>query len=88
MSCADNVAALGMRVLGNPADDDPRIVSGESGAIGMGVLSAVHFAPDREALLRQFKLDKNSVVLLISTEGDTDRRGYREVVWAGRYPCA
>ena len=54
----------------------------------MGVLSAVHFAPDREALLRQFKLDKNSVVLLISTEGDTDQRGYREVVWEGRYPCA
>jgi len=88
VSCADNVAALGMRVLGNPVDDDPRIVSGESGAIGMGVLSAVHFAPDRQALLRQFKLDKNSVVLLISTEGDTDQRGYREVVWEGRYPCA
>lgn len=88
VSCADNIAALGMRVLGNPLGADPRIVSGESGAIGMGMLAAVHFAPDREALLRQFKLDKNSVVLLISTEGDTDRRGYLEVVWEGRYPCA
>lgn len=88
VSCADNVAALGMRVLGNPIDEDPRIVSGESGAIGMGVLSAVHFSPDREALLRQFKLDRNSVVLLINTEGDTDQRSYRDVVWGGRYPCA
>ena len=54
----------------------------------MGVLSAVHFAPDREALLRQFKLDRHSVVLLINTEGDTDQRSYRDVVWGGRYPCA
>jgi hypothetical protein len=26
--------------------------------------------------------------LLINTEGDTDQRSYREVVWGGRYPCA
>jgi diaminopropionate ammonia-lyase len=75
-------------VLGNPLDEDPRIVSGESGAIGMGVLAAAHFAPDREALLRRFKLDRHSVVLLISTEGDTDRKRYREIAWEGRYPCA
>lgn len=86
-SCSDSVAALGMRVLGSPLDADPRIVSGESGAIGMGVLAAIHFDPDREARMRQFKLARDSVVLLINTEGDTDQLSYREVVWGGRYPC-
>ena len=76
-----------MRVLGSPLDADPRIVSGESGAIGMGVLAAIHFDPDREARMRQFKLARDSVVLLINTEGDTDQLSYREVVWGGRYPC-
>ncbi|MCK5887558.1 MAG: diaminopropionate ammonia-lyase, partial [Alcanivorax sp.] len=32
VSCQDKVAALGMRVLGNPLGNDPRVVSGESGA--------------------------------------------------------
>ena len=30
ISCQDSVAALGMRVLGNPYGNDPRIISGES----------------------------------------------------------
>ena len=30
-------------------------------------------------------LDETSTVLLFSTEGDTDRENYREVVWHGKY---
>jgi hypothetical protein len=36
--------------------------------------------------LKAFKMPGGSYA--INTEGDTDRRGYREVVWEGRYPCA
>ena len=32
-SCNDNITALGMRVYGNPLKSDPRVVSGESGAV-------------------------------------------------------
>ncbi|EBM3802243.1 diaminopropionate ammonia-lyase [Salmonella enterica] len=88
ISCQDAVAALGMRVLGNPPGNDPRVISGESGAVGLGVLAAVHFHPERQALMHKLKLDSNSIVLVISTEGDTDVKHYREVVWEGKYPAA
>lgn len=86
ISCEDNVAALGMRVLGNPAGSDPRIVSGESGAISVGILAAIHFHPQRELLMKKLGLDSHSVVLAISTEGDTDIQNYRKIVWEGKYP--
>lgn len=86
ISCQDSVAALGMRVLGNPLGADPRIISGESGAVGLGVLAAVHYHPQRETLKAKLGLNHDSVVLLISTEGDTDVKHYREVVWEGAHP--
>ncbi|QFH68482.1 diaminopropionate ammonia-lyase [Enterobacter sp. E76] len=85
ISCQDAVAALGMRVLGNPLGNDHRVVSGESGAVGLGVLAAVHHHPQRDALMKTLGLDKDSVVLAISTEGDTDVKHYREVVWEGKH---
>ena len=88
VSCEDAVAALGMRVLGNPLGDDPRVIAGESGAPGLGLLAAVHFHPQRDALMDRLKLDNNAVVLVINTEGDTDAQHYREVVWKGKYPAA
>lgn len=88
ISCQDAVAALGMRVLSNPLGTDPRVISGESGAVGLGILCAVHFHPQREALMNKLGLDSHSVVLVISTEGDTDVKHYREVVWEGKYPAA
>ena len=70
ISCQDSVAALGMRVLGNPYGNDPRIISGESGAVGLGVLAAVHYHPQRQSLMEKLALNKDAVVLVISTEGD------------------
>ncbi|KNC91437.1 diaminopropionate ammonia-lyase [Trabulsiella odontotermitis] len=87
ISCQDAVAALGMRVLGNPLGHDPRVISGESGAVGTGILAAVHYHPQRDALMQKLGLDRDSVVLVISTEGDTDAKHYREVVWEGKHPA-
>ena len=84
ISCEDRVTALGMRVLGNPLGQDARIISGESGAVGMGVLAAILHSPQRAMLMEQLGLDANSCVLIISSEGDTDKQHYREVVWEGR----
>ena len=85
VSCEDGVAALGMRVLGNPMGSDARVVSGESGAIGLGLLAALYYSDDRQALMDELALDSDSVVLVLSTEGDTDPVNYRDVVWRGKY---
>ncbi len=86
LSLPDWVAAKGMRVLGNPVDGDPRIISGESGAATVGVVAEVMGNPARARLREQLGLDENSRVLCISTEGDTDRENYRRIVWDGAYP--
>ena len=88
LSLPDWVSAKGMRVLGNPLGDDPRIVSGESGAATVGLVAAVMGDPDCVPLRERLGLDGASRVLCISTEGDTDRENYRRIVWDGAYPSA
>ena len=38
--------------------------------------------------MNKLGLDSHSVVLVISTEGDTDVKHYREVVWEGKHAVA
>ena len=87
VSCPDWVAARGMRVLGAPLAGDPRVISGESGAVGTGLITTI-MTDDTYAELRDLiGLDESSSVLLFSTEGDTDPENYRKVVWDGAYPA-
>jgi len=85
-SCPDYVTAKGMRILGNPLGNDERIISGESGAVGLGLTAALLGNPDLSELKDCLSLDKNSRILCFSTEGDTYKEGYRSVVWDGAYP--
>lgn len=84
VACPDEVAARGMRMLAGPAGDDPVVVSGESGAVSMGLLSVLTQHPDCSGLRKELGLDKDSRILLISTEGDTDPANYREIVGGSR----
>lgn len=86
VSCPDWVSAKGMRMLAAPLSGDPAVTSGESGAVGMGVVSTIMEDPAYAPLKEALGLDANSRVLLFSTEGDTDPIRYREVVWGGAYP--
>jgi diaminopropionate ammonia-lyase len=86
LSVDDDVAAHGMRVLGNPLKGDERVISGESGAVTTGVVSQVMTRDELKEIKEALKLDKNSVVLCFSTEGDTDFKNYRDIVWNGIYP--
>lgn len=88
-TCPDYVTARGMRILANPLGQDEKIVSGESGAVGVGLLSILMQKKHVESIKKQLKLDKNSIVLLFSTEGDTDPINYRDIIWDGMYelPC-
>lgn len=85
-SCPDPIAAKGMRILGNPAGSDQRVISGESGAVGAGLLAELMTNDRYQAFRERLKLDENSRILMFSTEGDTDRDGYRSVVWDGAHP--
>ena len=82
----DNVAARGMRILGCPLHGDPMVISGESGAVPLGTLFALltdEITPDlKEAL----KLDENSTVFFVNTEGNTDPIEFRRILWDGKNP--
>lgn len=85
MSCDDSLAATGMRVLANPIGNDPKVVSGESGAIGLGVLYTLATHPEAKNIMKQFGFNKNSTVFILSTEGNTDPVNYQKVIWNGAY---
>lgn len=86
VSSPDFIAAKGMRVLAAPLGDDKQIVSGESGAVGIGLIVELMANPDLSHLKDQLQLTKDSKILCISTEGDTDQEHYKRVVWDGLHP--
>jgi len=81
----DHHAARAMRVLGAPLPNDPRIISGESGASAMGFLLELLLNNYLRELRKESGINENSKILLFSTEGDTDPEHYREIVWNGKY---
>ncbi len=85
VSCPDWVSAKGMRMLGAPVKGDPQVISGESGAVGMGLIATLMTEPEYAELKDAIGLDENSRVLMFSTEGDTDPENYRKIVWGGAY---
>lgn len=85
VSAPNFVAANGMRVLGNPLNGDNKVISGESGAVTLGLVYELMTNPEYKELKDNLGLDENSKVLLFSTEGDTDPDKYREIVWEGTY---
>ncbi|KXG78986.1 diaminopropionate ammonia-lyase [Thermotalea metallivorans] len=85
ISCPDYTAAYGMRILGNPLWGDPPIISGESGAVGIGVLSCILQGKEYGDMAEKLNINEDSQILFISTEGDTDPQRYREIVWKGHY---
>ncbi|RWE44049.1 MAG: diaminopropionate ammonia-lyase [Mesorhizobium sp.] len=75
MTVDEDDAVAVMRRLARPAGNDPAIVAGESGGVGLaGLIRAM--ADDGAEL----GLDANSRVLVINTEGATDPRRYAELV--------
>ena len=88
VSCPDWVSARGMRMLGMPMKGDPSVVSGESGAVGMGLISAIMEDDTYRDLREHLELDRFSQVLMFSTEGDTDPEKYWRILWDGEYSTA
>ena len=80
ISCPDWVSADGMRTLAHPQGGDPTVISGESGAIGTGLVRAIMTDPAYRDLKAALGLNNESVVLLFSTEGATDPENYHRIV--------
>lgn len=83
VSCPDWASANGTRIYGSPLRGDKQVISGESGSVTMGLLHAIMTKPEYRELKEALKLDENSEVLLVSSEGDTDPDRYHEITWEG-----
>ena len=74
-----------MRILAAPRPGtDDAFISGESGAIGTGFIYELMSNQCHKELKERLNLNKQSRVLLISTEGDTSPDVYEDIVWFGR----
>jgi diaminopropionate ammonia-lyase len=75
-----------MRVLAVPLKGDNKVISGESGAVTAGLLFTLLRGDEYKDFRDALGLNSESVVLLFSTEGNTDPDKFRDVVWDGEYP--
>jgi diaminopropionate ammonia-lyase len=88
VSAPDWVASRGMRVLAVPLKGDDKVISGESGAVTAGLVFTLLRDTEYRDLREALGINADSVVLLFSTEGNTDPEKFRDVVWDGEYPSA
>ena len=80
VACNDPVAIKGMRVLGRPLRRDPRVISGESGAVTAGLIACILEPGPHYKIAGALDINQSSKILLISTEGDTDPDIYRKIL--------
>ena len=83
--CPEYMAADGMRILAAPAKGDAAVVAGENGAAAFGAMTNILLDESLAEYKKMLKLDENSRILCISTEGDTDKENYCNIVWGGKY---
>lgn len=86
VSSPDYVVAKGMRVLANPLGRDEKVISGESGAVGLGLVTLLYERKEFKELKNKLNLDENSVIICFNTEGDTDPEHYNKVIYDGKNP--
>lgn len=79
-SCTDDVSAEGMRILSAPNGNDPKIISGESGALPIGVLNELMASRKLSEAKDALNLNHDSNILIINTEGDTNPENYKRIV--------
>lgn len=80
MTVSDNYAEKAMRQYYHPIENDPRIISGESGSSGMAGLLALFEEDKFSALRNDLGINPKTSVLLINSEGDTDPENFKKVV--------
>lgn len=84
LAISDDYARLAMRQYYYPYGDDPHIVSGESGAAGLGALIALMKDKALQEAKERLGLGPESRVLLFNTEGATDPENFARIIADGR----
>ena len=69
-----------MRILAAPMGSDKKVISGESGAVGLGLLALILEKGELKNLKNKLKLNEKSVIICFSTEGDTDPEQYQAII--------
>ena len=77
ISLPDDDISKTMKLLGNASFSDEKIIAGENAALG--VISLITRCED-EKTREKLRLDKNSNILLIGCEGDTDQAMYQKLI--------
>lgn len=77
LAIPDEAAAAAMRILAEPALCGRPLIAGESGAAGLAGLLCVLA---HEELRRALRLDLESIVLTVGTEGATDPEAYAAIM--------
>jgi diaminopropionate ammonia-lyase len=85
-ACPDFVSAQGMRLAARPEGSDPAVVSGESGAVSLGLLALLGEREELAPVKAAMGLNADATVLLFSTEGATDPAVYDAVVQGNAHP--
>jgi diaminopropionate ammonia-lyase len=80
MTVTDDMCREAMRQYFRPLGNDPRIVSGESGAAGLAALLTLVQGRTCAELRQRLGLSGDSKVLLLNTEGDTDPLAFSRIV--------
>jgi len=80
LAITDDYAIQAMRQFYYPYGDDPHIVSGESGAAGLGALMALMQDKSLRAAKEKLGFGPESRILLFNTEGATDPVHFAQVV--------
>jgi diaminopropionate ammonia-lyase len=70
----------GVRLLANPVGDDAIVISGESGAVPVGLIDEICTNQEHIAVKERLKFDSTSKILICSTEGDTDPKVYNQIL--------
>jgi diaminopropionate ammonia-lyase len=79
ISCDDEISRRGMRLMNQPLGNDTKIISGESGAVPLGVLYELCTNYSLKNLKQLLHIDSTSRIFMISTEGDTDPENYQKI---------
>ena len=77
VSLPDDDIAKTMRLLGNSSFSDEKIIAGENSV--PGVISLITSSEDQN-IKEKLKLNKDSNVLVIGCEGDTDKEMYQKLI--------
>ena len=77
LTIPESVVGPAMRLTANPPGNDPVITAGESAICGLAALIMASLTP---AMKKQLGLDQHSRVLLIGSEGITDREVYAQIM--------